>query len=92
MKAINYKMKSLIGLSILPREVLETCNFPENVLRLQKERQKRLKSKNNLHFLWKTRVKVSKVLANPLKTLVFVTPIFFLQLPLTTIMSYLAGN
>ena len=39
MKAINYKMKKIISSSILPKEALETLNYPEYVLRLQKERQ-----------------------------------------------------
>ena len=38
-KAINYKMNILIGSSNLPKEAFETCNYPELVLRLQKERQ-----------------------------------------------------
>ena len=39
MKAINYKIKIWIGSSILPKEALATCIYPEYVLRLQKERQ-----------------------------------------------------
>ena len=54
MKAISYKMKNWIGSFILPKEALETCNYPEHVLRLQKERQTWPKSKINLLFLWKT--------------------------------------
>ena len=50
MKAINYKMKKRIGSFTLPKEALETCNYPEQVLRLQKERQIRQKSKTNLLF------------------------------------------
>ena len=29
MKAINYKMIIWIGSSILPKEALQTCNYPE---------------------------------------------------------------
>ena len=54
MKAISYKMKNWISSFILPEEALETCNYPEHVLRLQKERQTWQKSKINLLFLWKT--------------------------------------
>ena len=37
MKAINYKMtKKWIGSFIPPKEALETCNYPEQVLRLKK--------------------------------------------------------
>ena len=36
MKAINYKMKNWINFFILPKEALETCNYPEYVFRLQK--------------------------------------------------------
>ena len=50
MKAINYKMKKWICSFILPKEALETWNYPEHVLRLQKERQIWQKSKTNLHF------------------------------------------
>ena len=39
MKANNYKMKNWIGSFILLNEALETCIYPESVLRLQKERQ-----------------------------------------------------
>ena len=31
MKAINYKMKKWIGSFILPKETVETCNYPEQV-------------------------------------------------------------
>ena len=40
---------------ILPKEALETWKLPEQILRLQKERQIWQKSKSNLLFLWKTR-------------------------------------
>ena len=56
-------------------EALETCNYPEQVLSLQKDRQIWQKSKKNLLFLWGTRVEASKVITNFLKTLYFVTPI-----------------
>ena len=39
MKAINYKMKNLNRFNQSSKKTLETCNFPEYVLRLQKERQ-----------------------------------------------------
>ena len=81
MKAISYKMKNWIGSFIIPKEALETCNYPEHVLRLQKERQTWQKSKINLLFLWKTRVEASKVITNSLKTLDFVTPIPFDTFP-----------
>ena len=53
-----------MGSFIPPREILETCNYLEYVLRLQKERQKRLRSKINLLFLWKTGVEASKIITN----------------------------
>ena len=52
-KPLITKWKSWIGSIIFPKETLETCNYPEHVLRLQKERQIWQKSKINLHFLWK---------------------------------------
>ena len=39
MKAISYKIKNYKGSLILPKEALETCNYSEYVLRLQKEHQ-----------------------------------------------------
>ena len=39
MKVINYKIKKLNRLVYSSKEALETCNYPEQVLRLQKERQ-----------------------------------------------------
>ena len=62
-------------------EALESCNQPEHVLRLQKERQIWQKSKINLFFLWKTIVEASKFITNSLKTLYFVTPIHFDTFP-----------
>ena len=50
MKAINYKIKNWISSFILPKEALKTCNYPEQVLRLQKERQIWQKSKINWLF------------------------------------------
>ena len=38
-KAINYKTKSLNRFVHSSKKALETCNYPEYVLRLQKERQ-----------------------------------------------------
>ena len=56
-------------------EAHEACNYPEHVLRLQKERQIWQKSKLIFtFFLWKTRVEASKFIMNSLKTLDFVTP------------------
>ena len=76
MKAIITKWKSWIPSFILSMDALETCNYPEQVLRLQKDRQiwQKIK-KNKLLFLWETRVEASKVITNSLKTLDFVTPI-----------------
>ena len=51
MKAINYKMEKRTGSFILPKEALDTCNYPEYVLGLQKERQIRQKSKISLLFI-----------------------------------------
>ena len=51
MKAISYKMKNWISSFILPTEALRTCNYPEHVLRLQKERQTWQKSKISLLFV-----------------------------------------
>ena len=48
MKAINYKIKKRIGSYIPPKEALGTCNYPEQVLHLRKERQIWQKSKINL--------------------------------------------
>ena len=59
-------------------ETLETWNYPEQVLRLQKERQ--IWQKSQIHLLFfvkKTRVEASKVITNSLKTFDFVTPIPF---------------
>ena len=56
MKAINYKKKKWIGLFILPKEALKTCNYPELVIRLQKERQIWQKSKIKLLFFVKNPV------------------------------------
>ena len=73
MKAINYKMKNWIGSFILPKEDLETCIYPVQVLRLQNKRQIWQKSKINLlFFVKKTRVEASKFITNSLKTLDFV--------------------
>ena len=69
------KWKILIGSSIFSQEALETCSYPEYVLRLQKQRQIWQKSKIHLPFLWKTRVGASKVITNSLKLLHFVTSI-----------------
>ena len=55
MKAINYK-KNWIGSFIFPKEALETYNYPEHVLRLQKERQIWQKSKIKLLFFVKNPV------------------------------------
>ena len=88
MKAINYKMKELNRLVYSSKKALETCNYPEHVLRLQKEHQIWQKSKINLVFLWKTGVEASKFIMNSLKTLDFVTPI----LPLTEVMLSLTFN
>ena len=75
MKAINYKMKKLNRFVYSSKEALETWNYREHVLRLQKERQIWQKSKIILtFFLWKTRVEASTVITNSLKTLDFVTP------------------
>ena len=70
-----------MGSFILPKEALETWIYPEHVLRLQKERQIWQKSKNNLIFLWKTRVEASKSITNSLKTLGFLAPIPFDTFP-----------
>ena len=75
MKAINYKMKKLNRFVHSSKKTLEKCNYPEYVLRLQKERQIWQKSKIHLLFLWRTRVEASKVITNSLKTLDFVTKI-----------------
>ena len=37
MKAIKYNMKRLIRFVILPRDVHESLNYPEYILRVQKE-------------------------------------------------------
>ena len=50
MKAINYKMKKLNRYFNCSKKVLETCNYPEHVLRLQNERQILQKSNINLLF------------------------------------------
>ena len=39
MKAKNYKMKNSNRFVFLPKETFETCNYPEQVLLLQKERE-----------------------------------------------------
>ena len=77
MKAVNYKMKKFKRFVQSSKEALETCNYPEYLLPLQKERQIWQKSKIHLYFLWKTRVEASKVITNSLKTLDFVTPVPF---------------
>ena len=56
---------------ICPKLALETCIYPEYVIRLQKERQILQK----LFFLWKIRAEACKVITNSLKTKDFVTPI-----------------
>ena len=53
MKAINYKKKSWIVSFVFLKEALETCNYPEQVLGLQKEAQISQKSKINLLFFVK---------------------------------------
>ena len=76
MKVINYKRKNWKGSVIFPEETLETCNYPEQVLRLQKERQNvkyDKKQKFIYFFLWKTGVEANKLITNSLKTLDFVT-------------------
>ena len=80
-KPLITKWITWIGLLNLPKEALENCNYPEHVLRLQKERQIWQKSKINLHFLWKTRLEATKFITNSLKTLDLVTPIPFDTFP-----------
>ena len=79
MKAINYKMKNWLGSFLRPKEAFETCNYPEHVFRLQKERQTWQKSKKNYFFcekhVWKP------VITNSLKTTDSVTPIPFKTFP-----------
>ena len=62
-------------------EALETCNYPEYVLRLQKKVKYDKNQKLVSFFLWKTRVEASKFVINSLKTLEFVTPIPFDTFP-----------
>ena len=40
MKAVNYKMKQLDRAFIFVKEALGTCNYPEYIFCLQKERKK----------------------------------------------------
>ena len=79
MNAIIYKTKKWIGsFFILRKPSSETCNYPEHVLTLRKERQIWQKSKICLLFFCKkTRDEASKVITNSLKTLDFVTSIPF---------------
>ena len=51
MKAIT-KWKNWIGLSIFPKEILETCNYPEYVFRLQKNAKYDKNQKFIYFFLW----------------------------------------
>ena len=82
MKAINYKMKSWIGSFVLPKEAVETCNYPKQILLLQKERQIIKKNQKLIYFfLWKTSVEASKVITNSHKTLHLVTPILLGTFP-----------
>ena len=74
MKAIKYKMKKKNRFVYSSKKALETCNYTEQVLRLQKERQIWQKSNINLLFFVKNPSR-SKVITNSLKTLDFVTPI-----------------
>ena len=80
-KPLITKWKSWIGSFILPKETLETCTYPEYVLRLQKERQMWQKTKFPLLFFVKNPCVASKVITNSLKTLDFVTPIPFETFP-----------
>ena len=57
-KPLITKWKSWIGSSIPPKETLETCKYPEYVLRLQKERQ--IWQKSNIHLLFFVRKPVWK--------------------------------
>ena len=66
-----------MGSFILSTEALETCNYTEQVLRLQKNIKYDKKQKIIHFFLRETPVEASKVITNSLKTLDFVTPIFF---------------
>ena len=77
MKAINYKIKKWIGSFTLPTKAHKTCNYPEQVIRLQKHVKNDKNQKLIYFFLWKTRVEASKVITNSLTTLNFVKPISF---------------
>ena len=74
MKAINYKMKSWIVSSILPKEVFEKLS---RICLTSTKRTSNMKKKTKTHllFLWKNRVEASKVITNSHKTLDFVTSI-----------------
>ena len=65
-----------MGSFIHPWEAFETCNYPEYVLLLQKERKVRQKS-NKFTVFVKTGVEVSKVITQSLKKTVFGTSILF---------------
>ena len=53
MKAINFIKKYINSLFNLPKEALETWNYPEYILRLQKERKIWQTLKINLVFFVK---------------------------------------
>ena len=73
MKAINYKMKNLNR----QRKTLRPAII-QNFFYVYKKNVKYHKNQKLMYFfLRKTRVEASKVITNSLKTLDFVTPIFF---------------
>ena len=66
-------MKFLNRVVYLSKGNFGTCNYPEYVLRQQKERK--IRQKSNLLFLWKSGVEVSNGITLSFKKIDFGTPI-----------------
>ena len=79
MKAVNYK-KIKYDCFFFQRKPLRLA-YNKNMSYVYKKNVKYDKNQKLIYFVWKTRVEVSKIITNHLKTLGFMTPIPFDAFP-----------